>query len=136
MSIPLEYSPLGEISDISWSISTSVATDGYTSLADLNDIGCGPRDSDHNTLVVGTDVSEWSVAGTGLTGAKAYIPTTANPLVIPMYDVYKDSKAQYGDTPVTMSQFLNGPALVGFRTPDTGDWIVYLNSPYSGRQWC
>ncbi len=136
MIIPLEYAPLGEITDISWSISTNIATDGYTSLADLNDIGCGPRDSDHNTTVFGTENSDWVSAGTAPSGKSVYIPSTNNPLTRPMYDVYSAFKQDFGETPVSLNQFLNGPALIGYKTPGTGDWVVYLNSPYSGRAWC
>ncbi|MBN2176381.1 MAG: hypothetical protein JW722_01835 [Demequinaceae bacterium] len=136
MFIPLEYAPLGELTDITWAIPTSIATDGYTSLADINDIGCGPRDSDHNTTVFGTQGSDWVQAGTTAHGDKVYIPTATNPLTQPMYDSYTAFKEGYGETPVSLEQFLNGPALIGYKAPGTGDWVVYLNGAYSGRAWC
>lgn len=136
MLIPLEYAPVGGITDITWSISTSISSDGYTSLADLNDIGCGPRDSDHNTAVSGTKNSDWVKAGAAPNGSSVYIPTTANPLTGPMYDAYSAFKQGIGETPVSLTQFLNGPALIGYKPPSTSDWIVYLNAPYSGRAWC
>ena len=136
MFIPLEYAPMGAITDISWTISTSIATDTYPSLADINDIGCGPRDSDHNTTVFGTQNSDWVSAGTSPSGRTVYIPTTNNPLTQPMYDVYSASKKGMGETPVSLSRFLNGPALIGYKPPGANDWVVYLNAPYSGRDWC
>jgi hypothetical protein len=136
MVIPLEYSPIGELPDITWTISTSVATDGYTSLADINDVGCGPRDSDHNTTVFGTSSADWQLAGTAPGGAKAYIPTMTNPLTQPMYDAYSAYQEGMGEAPVSMAQFINGPALIGYKSPGTSDWVVYLNGAYSGRAWC
>lgn len=136
MVIPLEYAPIGELPDISWTISTSIATDAYTSLADINDVGCGPRDSDHNTTVFGTRASDWELAGTAPTGAKVYMPTATNPLTQPMYDVYTVFKEGFGETPVSLAGFIDGPALIGYKSPGSSDWVVFLNGAYSGRAWC
>ncbi|MCJ7826863.1 MAG: hypothetical protein MUP36_01280, partial [Demequinaceae bacterium] len=136
MYIPIEYAPLGELTDISWTIQTNIPMAGYTSLADLNDIGCGPRDSDHNTTVFGALASDWVQAGTTTSHERVYVPTTANPLTQPMYDSYQAYKEGFGETPVSLDQFINGPALIGYKAPGTGDWVVYLNGAYSGRAWC
>jgi hypothetical protein len=135
MFIPLEYAPIGELTDIDWDISTTIATDGYTSLADINDAQGGPRSYDLNTAVFGTLDSDWVAAGTAPSGEPVYIPTPTNPLTQPMYDVYCAFKEGFGETPVSLTQFIDGPALVGYKSLDTGDWVVFLNGAYSGRTW-
>jgi hypothetical protein len=136
--IPLEYASLGEISTIDWVIGTDIAPEGFSSLSDINDIGCGPRDSDHNTIVVGLSDDDWAEAGTTVGGETVYIPTETNPLVEPMYESYRQYREQYEFDFVPQDEWIEGPALVGYRAPSTeeGEWIVYLNGAYSGRAWC
>jgi hypothetical protein len=136
MTIPLDYLPLGELTDIAWSIDTATSTDIGAFLADLNDVGCGPRDSDHNTLVTGTVSADWVSAGTAASGTRVYVPSATNPLTQPMYDVYVAASESFDLTPVSMGAFIGAPALVGMRDPGSADWVVYLNSAYSGRMWC
>jgi len=136
--LPLEYAPLGEIDDIDWTIDTNPAPEGYSYLADINDIGCGPRDSDHNTSVFGLSDGDWVEAGTTAGGETVYVPTETNPLVGPMYESYRSYREEYEFAYVSQDDWIVGPALVGYRAPgsDGGEWIVYLNGAYSGRAWC
>jgi hypothetical protein len=137
MFIPLEYNALGSLADVSWTIPDTVAADAeMVRLADLMDVGCGEHDSDHNTIVTGTAASDWVVAGTSARGETVYIPAADNPLVEPMYGAYAQAQVQFDNLAVSQPDFLNAPGLIAYRTPVSGDLIVYLNGAYSGRAWC
>jgi hypothetical protein len=137
MLIPLSYDAFGNLSDVSWTIPDTVAVDGELAFrVDLMDIGCGPRDSDHNTTVAGIPTSAWSAAGTSTRGETLYIPNNSNPLLDPMYQSYSQAKEGFGLVPVSLKAFLNGPGLIAYQAPDSGFLLVYLNEAYSGRAWC
>lgn len=139
MLIPLTYYPVGQLEDISWSITTTVAEDGPgTYLADLNDIGCGERDHDHNTAVTGTAEADWFPAGTTTDGDEVFVANISNPLARPMYDAYRLSRSTIDpDSPArSIGYFLNAPGLLGYESADTGEMFVYLNGAFSGRAWC
>ena len=137
MFTPLVYKPFGGIADIHWSIPiTTAPSDSMAYLADLNDIGCGERDRDHNTVVIGSLDSDWVIAGTSAHGESIYIPGPDNPIVDPMYQTYSAFATAAGKTPVSVTAFRNAPALVGYKSPNIGKWLVYLNGIYSARSWC
>jgi hypothetical protein len=131
MIIPLTYSPFGILEDVEWSVTTKFGRDAH--LADLNDIACGIWDTDHNTVVDGLVNSDWKSAGVKPRGDTVYVPTSTNPLVGPMHEVFL--QANPGST-LSLDDFAAAPALVGYHSRDIGAWVVYLNGNYSGRAWC
>ncbi len=134
--IPLFYDPFAGFGAVTWSVPTTVVSDPNSYLADLNDISCGVWEKDHNTIVSGVPSTDWTIAGKTTLGENVYVPTTANPLVQPLYDSYIASRAALGGTTASLETFRNAPAFVGYVVPGTGEWIVYLNGSYSGRAWC
>ena len=143
--IPLGYDPFGTLADVTWDAAYPMAApdparedSGY--LTDLNDSGCGPWDHDHVTVVRGLPDSAWVAAGTSKRGKKVYLPATNNPLLAVMYKLYTKhlvADAQ-GPTPQPLSQqeFVAHRGLVAYKTPATGNWVVFLNSALSARAWC
>ncbi len=136
MYIPLFYTPFTGLGDITWSVATTFTVDQYAYISDLNDISCGVWEKDHNTIVTGIPATEWTVGGTTPLGVNVYVPKASNPLAEPLYDAYVASRDANGQSHDSIGTFLAAPAFVGYVTPDTGQWIVYLNGAYSGRAWC
>ena len=134
--IPLYYYPFGELSDVNWAIETSILTDAPVFTVDINDIACGQWDRDHISVVEGVPPEDWVPAGTNSRGELLYVPVAENPLVAPLYDAYVAWTNEQSGTPKSLEEFLNGPALLGYESPDTGDWLVFLNGAYSARAWC
>lgn len=131
MIIPLTYSPFGILEDVDWTVTTDFGRDAY--LVDLNDIACGIWDTDHNTVVDGLVNSDWKAAGVNPRGDTVYVPSSTNPLIAPMHEVYRQANPR---SKVSLDAFAAAPALVGYYSRDIGAWVVYLNGTYSGRAWC
>jgi len=134
--IPLFYDPFSGLDAVTWSVSTSFATDGSSYLADINDISCGVWEKDHNTIVTGVPATEWTVGGTTSLGHSVYVPTASNRLLQPLYDSYAAAKSKAGQPAASIDVFRTAPAFVGYVVPGSAQWLVYLNGEYSGRAWC
>jgi hypothetical protein len=134
--IPLFYDPFAGFDAVTWSTSTTITSDPYWYLSDLNDISCGAWEKDHNTLVAGVPSTAWSVAGKTTLGESVYFPKASNALIEPLYDSYVASREESGGAIASLDTFTTAPAFVGYIIPGTGQWLVYLNGKYSGRAWC
>lgn len=135
--IPLRYDAFGALTDVTWTIATRLTVDAASAYAaDLNDIGCGTWERDHNTAVEGSADADWVQAGTNARGEPVYIMATTNPLADPLYASYVHIKTERGESVRTFADFLRAPAVVGYRSPDTRAWLAYLNGAYSARSWC
>jgi hypothetical protein len=140
--VALGYTPFGTLDDVKWSQSYPTrapsATPGRPStLVDLNDSECGGVWAhDHATVVQGLRDTDWVVAGASAQGRKVYLPTAGNRLLAAMYQTYAAHASMAGTKPLSQDEFVLNRALVAYKTPSTGSWVVYLNAELSARTGC
>jgi hypothetical protein len=141
----LGYQPFGTLAEVTWGAaypmpSTDAAGTDTNWLVDLNDSGCGPWDHDHVTVVRGLADSAWVSAGTTKRDQKVYLPAANNPLLAVVYKLY--AKHLVADAqgpapqPISQQEFVARRGLVAYKTPSSGNWVVFLNRNLSARAWC
>lgn len=131
----VRYRPFGESAEkVTWfaGYPLTASSPGHADrirLADISDTGCdGSSLPDRISGVHGLAENDWVAAGSDPLGRTVYLPTTANPL---LESIYGAARAfGFGDQPdeMTMADFVLERGLIGYRTPWSEDWLVFVNA--------